>query len=458
MSAGELPGRTVALRANSGGREDNLPPVTGATGVPWKARVGSPPLIVLAYERPERRGLVFARWTDPARVGRDRGRKRSLGVTVRDTAGRLNLDLVAAAERKLRAFYTDVLAGRDPGSELSGDSGEIASDSGTASPLTLRDGYALALRCDGTGLYARATRQHQDAQSAADTAMDVLGHGARWTDVTPARAAEVWRTLARRHCNEGRSGPRHAEVVVSTLYTVARWLRDNAYLPADACRAERTWRMRLKAEWEKLTGRTVAPRRPRHTETERRAIVAALPDADPRLRLAVALGAGLRLGQVLRVMRGDVALERTAECPHGRVVVRGRGRKPGETVDLTAEQRAEVDDALAGYLREYEAAYTPTCQNVLAESSGASSRMRPAPSTHAADGRVTDYALFPGGKLARGIARLRSERRVLDRRSALGMFHHLERSSGVEPVAGRGWYGIRRRSTDLPPRTPATLA
>lgn len=443
MSADTSPARTAARRAHGGHRRDDLLPVLDAAGAPWKARVGSPPLVVVAYERPEQRGVVFARWTDPARDGRPRGRKLSLGVTVRDDAGRLDPGLAAIAEAKLRACYADLIAGRDPGRDPG---------SGAASPLTLRAGYALALRVDGAGLYARATPQHRDAQRAADTAMDVLGHGARWTDVTPARAAKVWRTLARRHRDEGRSGPRHAEVVVSTLYTVARWLRDHGHLPADACRTGRTWRgtwrTRLKAEWEEITGWTVAPRRPRHTEPERRAIIAALPAADPRLRLAVALGADLRLGQVLRVMRGDVALARTAECPHGRVVVRGYRRAPGATVALTAAQRADVDDALAGYLREYEAAYTPTHHEVLGAVVHAGA---PPLDGLTAGRRVTDYPLFPGGKLARGVARLWSERRVLARRTALKMFHHLERAAGVEPVTGRGWRGIRRLSTDLPP-------
>lgn len=103
----------------------------------------------------------------------------------------------------------------------------------------------------------------------------------------------------------------------------------------------------------------------------------ALLTIDPRTELAVELGAELRLGQVLRAMRSDFDPTSTALAPYGKLRVRGRGKKAGETVVLTAEQRAALDRSLAGYLSELEAQYDP-------------------------EHKKTDYCLFVAGVLAGG--------------------------------------------------------
>jgi hypothetical protein len=89
----------------------------------------------------------------------------------------------------------------------------------------------------------------------------------------------------------------------------------------------------------------------------------AMLTVDPRTELAVEVGAELRLGQVLRVMRSELDL--TARdlapygTPYGKLKVRGRGKKGGETIVLTLEQRAAIDRSLAGYLSDLEAQYDP---------------------------------------------------------------------------------------------------
>jgi hypothetical protein len=67
----------------------------------------------------------------------------------------------------------------------------------------------------------------------------------------------------------------------------------------------------------------------------------------------------------------------------GQIEIAGAGKKHGEVAILTPEQRRAVDDALAGYLANYEAAWRA--------------------------GRAEDYYLFPGSKM-----------RMLDRSAALG--------------------------------------
>lgn len=46
--------------------------------------------------------------------------------------------------------------------------------------------------------------------------------------------------------------------------------------------------------------------------------------------------------------------------------------------------------------------------------------------------------------------RARTDRleKPLNKRTLNDLFHQPERISGVEPVEGRGWYGIRRKATD----------
>src|SRR5690606_23417397 len=81
-----------------------------------------------------------------------------------------------------------------------------------------------------------------------------------------------------------------------------------------------------------------------------------------------------------------------------------------------------------------------------------------------------DYPIFPAGRLKYDIPPSRRPRRsrgdfpesdsirrakptVSDQpigKSALtDLFHALERIAGVEPIPGRGWYGIRRKATDV---------
>jgi hypothetical protein len=148
----------------------------------------------------------------------------------------------------------------------------------------------------------------------------------------------------------------------------------------------REWQKALARDFAELHGGGETPERhrPRFTADELRALhrAARRPATDPRVRLAMALGAELRPAQVLRLTRRALALPTPpTAADYGRCVVKGRGTKGGVVLDLTRQQRAEVDAALdpaRGYLRELEAAY------------GA--------------GALADYLLFQAGRLATGAA------------------------------------------------------
>lgn len=390
--------------------------VHGGNRNSWSMRVGFPPLVLTAFERSDRGDVVFVRWTDSRKSGRDRRSKRSLGLCVRDAEGALDPGLVAEAELAVRAFYTRLIAGKDPNYP-------------DAHTLTLAQGYALALDLSRGGLYSSDTQQRRHVTSAGRTAMQLLGRDTCWSELRNASIVGLWRALAARYRDTGAGGPRQAEVIVSSLYTVAQWLRDNEYIEPNTCRPRSRWRRSFREDWVSIAKVPIQLRRPRHSAEELRAIFVVLDSAlkvvDPRIGLAIELGAELRVGQVLRVMRSAVILDRTKHAPHGRVVITGSGRKHGETVHLTARQRQEVDNALAGYLRHYEGAY--------------------------GQGTISDYPVFPGKRLVRGTARVREHPKRLNRRTALDMFHDLERAAGITPQSGRGWYGLRRQATDLAP-------
>ena len=109
-------------------------------------------------------------------------------------------------------------------------------------------------------------------------------------------------------------------------------------------------------------------------------------------------------------------------------------------IHLTADQRAFLDGVLReGYLRELEQAYQ--------------------------SGQLPDYPLLPQGRLVKGVVRLHEgpprvsarargpsaprSLKPLTRDALLKMFHELKRLAGVESKRGRGWYGVRRVTTDL---------
>jgi hypothetical protein len=157
----------------------------------------------------------------------------------------------------------------------------------------------------------------------------------------------------------------------------------------------------------------------------------AVADIDPGIALAVLLGAELRLGQVGRCRRTDFFPERDELAPHGVLHVRSAGKKQGAKMVLSEEQRGALDEAMTrGYLREYE---------TLFEKTG-----------------LTDYYLFPAGRLHRvvGMQRVarpvgRHDQKPLRREALLDLFHKLEAKVGVISEKGRGWYGLRRLASDL---------
>jgi hypothetical protein len=376
--------------------------------------------------------MIEVRWWAP---NARKVQRRSLGYGIRDANGVIVADLEQQAVRQTQAIYDALMAGRSPLDKPSTEEG----------PLTLKAGFDLATTVP-TGLYVVESDHLRDVRRAVRDIVDVIGRTPRgeprtWDSLNNAVARELWLELARRFKATDRGGAAWTERCVVVLLQVSQWLAAEERI-ARPLVMKKAWRDQLRREWEQYTASRITKSTPRHSEDEIRRIFATLdhPDVDPRIALALQLGAEARLGQVSRLMRSHVDLSAVGAFQLGRVVVHGSGKKLGVMRDLTPEERAAIDRALAGYLKPLEDAY----QDQLRD----------------------DYPMFPAGRLRYDVAPSRMPRRKataqpvrqaklslanspIDRRTLNDLFHGLERIAKVEPVLGRGWYGIRRRAADL---------
>ena len=392
----------------------------------WEDSVGEVPFKVTVFENLTRGGVLYLKWRAVDRSGNKNWAVESLRKTVRTANGRLIESVRDWAVARAKEKHEELVAGL-PASERS------------SVPMTLLEGLERA--CDAeTGLYPKDSPHRREVRRELHHASRILGPRLPFNLIRKSHLVKLWR---RRHSEltaKGEVGARGAEVTVSRLLTIAEWLRGEEWIDEAACKAWKDWKAKMREE-----AGAPDPYRPRHTLAEARAILAVADQVDPRLGLALALGAEQRGGQVIRGRRSDLDLEANT------FQVRGRGKKKGTTVHLTRGQRAAVDRALAGYLAQLEAA-------------------------------AIDYPLFPAGKLhgreAQGGVRVvgrrelkgkaiptrvghrlvatgplvapvdRAETGPLDRSSIDDWFLAAEALAGVEHVPGRSWYGLRRALLD----------
>ena len=421
----------------------------------WKYSYGPKPYTVFAFERPERSNQVYVRWTNMARRaqredGKHRREKQGLGIVVRDlSTGRLDLTLVRAAELQVQQFHARLIMGA-----LAQTAVERAAErlpfQPTADTLTLLEGFRLALD-PKRGKYASIETRRFEDMGHYESRLFGLKPGTRplikpeitWRALQLRDIRALWRTMADHYVRtEGREfGIRVAEQIVDALFSVASWLREESHIAPDAARPPDAWRKRLRDEWAQRTHEQLRrPHRPRHTVEEFRQIFAALDDIriDPRIRLAIELAAECRTGQVLRCTRRILALTEVDPLMYeslpagslGHVIIPGSGKKHGETVVLTPEQRRCVDDALGGYLRNYEADWQAE--------------------------KIDDFYLFPGSRMrmldengTRWTRRVRAGVKPMSRDGARLAFKQLEAIAKVDHTPRRGWYGLRRQAADM---------
>jgi hypothetical protein len=343
----------------------------------WKYSYGVRPYVVFAMERRDRAGHIAVRWTNPDKTGKFRRERKTLGITVRDPeTGRLDRRRVRVAELAVQQFQAKLVVGQ-PARPTAASANNTPSATQTwpvESPRTghliLRAGFDLALDpvrgkygSIRTRRYDQMVKYRERLFGGKRHAMGLLDPSLAWTEFVPAEARALWRKMADRHAASrgAEFGVRAAEGMVDAIYSVAAWLREHR-IPADAARPPAQWRKSLKEEWAQRTGkRRSRPHRPRHTVEEYRRIFAATTDPriDPRIRLAIELAAECRTGQVLRctrrmlVLPGNVPNDFESAPPGslGQIEIPGAGKKHGEVVVFTPEQRRAVDDALGGTSR-----------------------------------------------------------------------------------------------------------
>jgi integrase len=370
----------------------------------WKWSTGSGPNKVTALEMPNRRSVLYLRWRANGNWAVE-----SLKESCRTDKGRL---IQAACDRAKDAA-------RAKSTELMGNIRPVSTPVGTyrdSQHVTLYATSDLVFHPE-TGVWSEGTAHGKEIKRSLDFAMSVWGAEKPWTAVTRADWRLLWRRRMATLQAAGKRGNRMAEVVVQRLVTMAEWLVDEGHV-LRVEKPERKWKEAIAADYIRMTGADPVVHRPRHSLEEMRQLLAASQQADPRFRLLLVLGAELRLGQVARCRRSDLNLDEWT------LTVRGRGKKQGTVVHLTAVQRAEVQQALAGYLQRL-------------------------------DRECVDYPLFPQGQMPGG----RKGAPVADpdrhgfakpvgRRWILAQFRACETRAGIPHVEGRGAYGVKRAAVD----------
>lgn len=372
----------------------------------WKEQVGTRAPRVTVFERADKDRTVWLRWYVD--------RKPLLEIThtrsIRDDRGRM-------LKRQQDAARLEAL---EKWRELHGEKVVLE----TEGPLTWAQGIALAFSPRGCYPQDPDEDAHTaDMANVLDEAGAILGEDTPWEDITPGRVRSLWRTLRTRYAEGG--GYRKAEKMVAALFAVARWLQEE-YPEQRFPRPMRYWRRDLKTYWRK-TGAPISEQQPAHTSEEVAALFAGRRKGDPRVALALVLGAELRGGQVVETMRSHYDPEGGLQMKRG-----GLGRidvpfvsdqKKAPTLYLNWRERLDLERAMRrGYLSDVEAAYQA--------------------------GEIEDYAFFPEGKLREGKAVVDRASTPTRQETLVGWLHDLERAVGVEVVTGRGWHGLRREMSD----------
>ena len=378
----------------------------------WEEKIGSRPTITI-YERHDRGLAVYAKWP----VGKSY-RKRALTIgSIRNGAGKIDPNLKEAAFAEAIELRSKIVAGHaDP------TVGAGSREKAPPQPLTLQQGFTVFL----SDHFATDSQHARDSARNVKTIQRILGLDLPWTKVTGATYRKLWRALAHEHRNDGSHGYNSAEKICVTFRTAAVFLADEHLSPGTAMPMPK-WRPNFHQDWVKITDqreKDLAPHTPRHSPVEAGLIFQALPDADPRIRLALDLGVADRLGQLLRCIRTDLNLDDPIH-PWGSLAIPGRGRKSGGTNALTKAQRSRVDfDLRQGHL------------SLLEEDFQAST--------------ISNYPLFPQGRLLRGKFRVTAAAKPpMHKTTLLKLFRNLEALAEVESKPGRGWYGLRRVFADL---------
>lgn len=290
----------------------------------------------------------------------------------------------------------------------------------SAPPITLSAAIELAFD-PKHGKYITGSEWEKDTRRHLKIVLDFLGDGPV-NELRHGHYKALWRQLAQEYVDNGRYGPRAAEMILTTLATLVRWLADEERIPPNVGLPPEKWLKLMRQDWEARVGAPIPePKKLRYTVEEQQALWSVLHLADPRMGLLVEIGAERRLGQVARAMRSDIAKHGSRHI--GAITIHGKGKKRGGYIVFTEQQRAWVRHALfEGHLRDVERAYRA--------------------------GALRDYFLAPGMFLKADRVQLKNALRPASFRALRTWWMDLEKLAGVEHIEGRCWYGLRRLAAD----------
>lgn len=374
----------------------------------WEKSVGFLPHKVTVYEEPSRKGTLYLRWRQDGNW-----KRKSLQRPLRTPRGKIDPETQKWALEQAEQQYARLVQGLP------------IEERASSTPLTIAKGLERIVD-RLTGKYPVDSPHRREVEREMKRAVEHWGADTPWEAIKRRDIRKLWRWRILQLHAAKHDGLRGTEITIARVLAVAAWLRDEELIPPGAVVLPRNWKEEFRKDWLELTGaRTLpTPSRPRHSLEEMRRIMAAAGKVDPRLELALALGAELRLGQVIRGRRPDIDLE------HATFTVYGRGHKQGEVVKLTGGQMRVIMHHLEhGYLRELEK-------------------------------QAPDYALFPAGSLIgarpkdpekadpHATVRKHLNASSITRASLDGWFHDAERLAEVPVIKGRAAYGLRRQSVD----------
>lgn len=221
-----------------------------------------------------------------------------------------------------------------------------------------------------------------------------------------------------------------AKRAAMTLVRIASWLHAQKPESGASPLTVENVSQDVQKIWQSTFQTGTKGEKPRHDPLEYQRLIVGLYDPatpiDPRARLAFLMNVERRTGQVRRVMRTDITME------HGRPFafrISATGNKKTNDLYLFVDRAAEeLELALtSGYLCKYEEAYK--------------------------QGKIKNYPIFLQGKLTdEGYIRFDPKKLLkapYNERSLLEEFRALEKHCNIEPIPGRGWYGLKRLAADL---------
>ncbi len=394
---------------------------------PWSVTVyGSDGRSLYVHERADRPGSLRVRWqaTSDERDARGCASRPTSGFSppepIRDNRGRLRRKAIDRAIEAGRAEYEAWLH------PAVGPDGEPEGGRLRTLEAVLR--YFVDPKT-GPAMDARWREESvgtfpidRDRRTHVNIIREVIGLDIEPAAIRLAHARRIWRAISEEH-NDSGSGGRWAEQVVGTLQAALTHARTDELIGVTDGILPKGWRAKLRSDWTKTTGEDpFDPDRPPYSSEETARIIAALPQADPRLRLAIELGIGYRVGQLANHLTRSGIVE---GGPLGlRVQFMDAKRERTVRIDLPPRaQRALRHAWQDGHLRELEEAYQAK--------------------------RIEDYYIAPAGRTLGGACQVAYADQPMDRTALYRLFLDLERAAGVEHVYKRGWHGLRRAFESL---------